>query len=990
MNRMRLSLLWAAALSSVVSGSLNGQDDVSNALFKSGPISSSNQIVPNVGSNVNMYTGKANIAIPLCEVQAEGLSIPITLSYQTGGIKVTDITGNVGLGWNFSMGAKISRSMSGTYSDLVNVVNNGVTTNRNGYLNGYDPGYKASTWDRWVSGMRNKGNNSERLDLWDERFLGTDGRPDIFFFEIPGASGRFILDLNGKTHTIPKQNLEIEWSAPFREVECLTVTDDNGYEYYFGSGEYSRVYYDEYPSAYYLIKIVKDGRDILNCTYEEGGAYYYALQDKIYTLEYEGSTLKSLTSKDKNFYQLFVLRTKCVKSIRTENQEIVFSYSDYRENFPRIKLLQSIDVKYNGERTKTIVLDYDEFQNAAPKLKGIKERIKDADLEPVYNFEYEESVNIPKWDTPSYDYWGYYNGKANLNNCPSISVRDSLRGNEYTYDGADRSPDFNYARANSLTKIKYASGGYKEFEYEPHVTHDNKIVGGLRIKSIKECTSSGTAASLVKYEYKKRETGLNSGRCFSYPQPTAILDYRAGGVIPGSKTIVKYLVYERYPFQLEDYDGAAIVYPEAQEIYANGGYRNIAFTSFDDYGDRKPQITVVGADGTTSDHARRDYRMLPNTSYWWARGMVKVSEVYDASDELQSRERFEYELLGIEKKIPDRIPFITMGGMNEYYAQQGNFTGIQFKLSTNYWISQSIKLISHFVEQGKSNIANETHYNYDDQHNLPVQTFYNDAKNQIVTYIKYPFDFDLSNGVEGSPEVEAIRKLQEQCLHVPIETYITKNGKFIKGQISAFKEVPLHDGASGIKLWRTYDLVINQPILDYAPATVTNGVLTYDPRYIMVNSIEHYDSKGNATNIHTLLTGKNSSFIYDKFGNKIAEINNAVYTEDVAHRQNEVYYTSFENDDSIPGIIETDKAKTGSSVMSDLYDIDLQNFKPGSYKLSYWKSTDSGENWVKITRDVQIDSGTLNFAIGENTAFGYWIDEVRLQSCKCQNGNFNI
>lgn len=316
-------------------------------------------------------------------------------------------------------------------------------------------------------------------------------------------------------------------------------------------------------------------------------------------------------------------------------------------------------------------------------------------------------------------------------------------------------------------KIRYLGGGSKEFEYEPHLTSDGKIVGGLRIKSLKECDETGRVVSKLRYEYNNKQTGQSSGRCFAYPSATGVLDYRGNGFIP-LQTKTWYLVYERYPFQLEDYNGAAIVYPVAQEIYANGIYKNLTFYSFDDYPDKKASVTIIGSDGSASDHARRDYRILPKTSYWWARGMIKSSELYNANGQQETKERFEYELGWNKYEIPDRIPFISMNGMVEYYMSSKNYTGVQYKLSTNYWISQSIKLARHYVEKGRINYASETHYSYDLDHNVANLTFSHDGKgnNQITTYIKYPFDYNLTNVTGGSAEVVALKKLQEKGLNL--------------------------------------------------------------------------------------------------------------------------------------------------------------------------------------------------------------------------------
>ena len=83
----------------------------------------------------NLYTGKANLTVPLHSISWEGLSIPINLSYDTGGIQVTSDAGWVGLGWQLSPYAGISRTIYGM-DDLR--MNNAIATvtGEDGPING--------------------------------------------------------------------------------------------------------------------------------------------------------------------------------------------------------------------------------------------------------------------------------------------------------------------------------------------------------------------------------------------------------------------------------------------------------------------------------------------------------------------------------------------------------------------------------------------------------------------------------------------------------------------------------------------------------------------------------------------------------------------------------------------------------------------------------------------------------------------------------------
>ena len=79
---------------------------------------------------VNKGTGTAGVSIPLYTIAAaENVNIPIVLSYTCSGIKVQDLASWVGLGWNLSVGGKITRVIVDN-DDLVN-----------GYCRGCDPSF---------------------------------------------------------------------------------------------------------------------------------------------------------------------------------------------------------------------------------------------------------------------------------------------------------------------------------------------------------------------------------------------------------------------------------------------------------------------------------------------------------------------------------------------------------------------------------------------------------------------------------------------------------------------------------------------------------------------------------------------------------------------------------------------------------------------------------------------------------------------------------
>jgi len=76
---------------------------------------------------INEYNGLAEISVPFYTIKVGNeLSLPISLGYHSGGVKVSEIASWTGLGWSLNAGGVITRSVNGNADEATN-----------GYLNGY-------------------------------------------------------------------------------------------------------------------------------------------------------------------------------------------------------------------------------------------------------------------------------------------------------------------------------------------------------------------------------------------------------------------------------------------------------------------------------------------------------------------------------------------------------------------------------------------------------------------------------------------------------------------------------------------------------------------------------------------------------------------------------------------------------------------------------------------------------------------------------------
>lgn len=167
---------------------------------------------------VSLNTGVPDISVPLYQIQAGGMNLPIAINYHAGGFKINEMSTSVGLGWSLSTDIQIIRTING--------------------LDDFAPsvGYIANT----------KIKSSSSYPMWENNgFVGknaydiatgaVDGAPDKFSYKLLNKSGSFYFqkNSNGSGYVIvpvPFDNLMISYNNG-----QFTIIDTDGTTYVFGS-----------------------------------------------------------------------------------------------------------------------------------------------------------------------------------------------------------------------------------------------------------------------------------------------------------------------------------------------------------------------------------------------------------------------------------------------------------------------------------------------------------------------------------------------------------------------------------------------------------------------------------------------------------------------------------------------------------------------------------------------------------------------------------
>lgn len=206
-----------------------GQSTLNNLGFPSPNNSFLSAVGGATGVGVDLYTGTAQVNIPICNLTSKELNIPVSLSYIGGrGIRVQDYATSTGLGWQLNAGGSISRVVRGFPDEF-----------SNGYLGTGQWGKKIK--QKFADGISWSAADSKAITGWDgTNYTGVtaDGEPDLYYIKTPFFSCQFTFNENGVPVFSNETGIKIVSSSFFNtssyDGSTFTVTDPTGNSYSFG------------------------------------------------------------------------------------------------------------------------------------------------------------------------------------------------------------------------------------------------------------------------------------------------------------------------------------------------------------------------------------------------------------------------------------------------------------------------------------------------------------------------------------------------------------------------------------------------------------------------------------------------------------------------------------------------------------------------------------------------------------------------------------
>lgn len=416
---------------------------------------------------VSLASGLPDITVPLFTVQGHTLELPITLRYAAGGIRVEEIGGWVGMGWNLDAGGVITRTVRGKADDDVG-----------GYWSTGHTWYASGNWP------------NPDPTLLDQVAQGTiDAEPDQFFFNFSGRSGQFVAGPTDSTGTvqeirpIPYQRLRIEEVGFGGADSEWVITTEDGTRFTFGARETNTDFSvttpgDQVPtnygsshiSSWHLTRIESPGGDVVTLHYTPYTVRHRTPDSYIEKFDHviAGPDEPCVPSQFSVMqeYEVTAMRLDSVRSARHTARFIT-------DAAPRADALDPVTGEGQEPRLDRIIietpggvelrrfqLEHDYFGGNRLRLTRVYEEDPTGDRLPPWTFTYDPQ-SFPSRTSKAQDHWGYWNGKSNSTLIPQTTTPSGG-----VLSGADRSPDAERMRVGSLTRITYPTGGFTEFTWE--------------------------------------------------------------------------------------------------------------------------------------------------------------------------------------------------------------------------------------------------------------------------------------------------------------------------------------------------------------------------------------------------------------------------------------------------------------------------------------------------------------------------------------------
>ena len=765
---------------------------------------------------VSHFTGVPEITIPLYNLQVQDFTLPIFLSYHAGGVRVDQRAGWTGVNWTLFAGGIITRTVNDRKDEynnpgrLIGIRSGehfGFYFNHNVLNTNY---WRQRNYLRFVA----QGGNEFRDTAPDEFFFSFPGYSGRFFLDHNGNSVvqssrpvRVKLDGFLQIPFTPPLNVPAHRHGYSPSFSGFTITTGNGTRFQFGGKDtaidFSMNFFNQYAdywiaTAWHLTKITLPNGHKINFRYERGAfinQLYIAVHQRFRAETVDGhhyscSQNISILPPIAASYQGKLISPAYLRKIYTEfatisfdrspSDELSYAPSIYQARFNALGKNESRNCNcfpilraaresnespsplppsghaclYDLNQLRWYKLDSIIIQNQTDRLKTIKFSYNNIDTERLflesvqrsgenpYFFSYYNRGGLPHYLANKSDHWGFFN---NTYAC----IRNF--GDYHNH----RNPNRDVLKYGILTRITYPTGGFTEFEFEPHYFRQqlrkerwlpleqkqtNQLAGGLRIRGIKHsATPDGEAQTVREFFYvtdflqhgrnASFSSGILGGRTQYYFTDYMIYAYNRGNarkrisvfssnsVLPASRNTISHIGYS-----------------EVIEVFPDNSFTRFRFSNFGPGNMDKPAIAIIQTSRTPYErYISRAHR----------RGLLLSKETYSAEGVKISSKTIEYEpdattnnyVRAMNTRIGLVCPFVDDPWHPLYGVRYDE--GVAYRI---YTYSMRPRVITERLFENNNTIVTRTEFRYNSRNLISeISTLHSDGRTQRVRY-HYPFE----------------------------------------------------------------------------------------------------------------------------------------------------------------------------------------------------------------------------------------------------------
>jgi hypothetical protein len=783
-------------------------------------------------ANVSPLTGTAIVNIPIYTVSSGRVAVPVTLSYSTNGVKVKDVEGTAGMGWNLEAGGQVSRMVRGLPDDCTKDTHGNA---RLGWMSSSNTAPGAiSSFTIQNDGDGNCTKETNDVSYINSHFSYTqDTEPDIFYVDAPGLSCQLVYSrADSAFHPVTLQDLIITYtkSSTSGLIASFTITNDQGIKYSFaapdsviqttidGNNRYFATQFKQYQygikysDTWSLTRITDPNGNSVQLTYHYGYTRYSSDRVALY--------LPNTTKDTLQYYVQEAVTPRVIATIRSANNNGVSA-----QKLSLVWTNWSLPNETNQTMVSSISGFGRSFQfNYSAVADTTKTRYTRAFLRnfadvgcatPVnYQFSYAGVVIygtsgttiLPDSNTNKLDYWGYmaFNGNDNL--IPKVWINPSdpaytrykiynpsTGGGAYSYsstNGVDRSVSGGAnADVGCLTSIKYAQGGGTSITYEPN-TYDDQPSGasvkggGVRVLKIIDSNSTDTTKNIVRnYAYKDPNSLKSSGKPISLPLYAFSVPY--SGSATGQVLWDDVTVLSENDLSSEDH---SIVYGYVTLSQTGAGstqyHYRIPATNFDSTATAacsgctaikwRPTVSLSSRTNCSLTYGpvKNDiyaYPFIPNTNFDFERGLPLSVIAYNDAGAKVSETDYTYQ----QYAGPVSQSTITAFNEDDNPSPDSSLVVKTYNKYTIYYNAGELsKTTIQKIYDSPAVSRNDTvTYTYGSTHHalLTKQTATNSDGSTLITNISYVKDYSPADVT--NPYIKALYHLQLLNINAPVETY---------------------------------------------------------------------------------------------------------------------------------------------------------------------------------------------------------------------------